>query len=166
MPVETAIPRVTTAQLVVHFVHSIREVLETMAATSVTVSAPALKADPASSYDVSCIIGFSGEFVGNMVLSMPIDLARTVVKAFAGADVPPTSPDFPDAVGELANMIAGSAKKSFGGTASITVPSVIIGKGHVIARLHDVPCLVIPCRTVAGEFAVEVSIKPMPAAAR
>jgi CheY-specific phosphatase CheX len=55
-------------------------------------------------------------------------------------------------------MIAGSAKKDLGAVASITVPSVIIGAGHVIARLSDVPCIVIPCGTPVGEFAVEVNI--------
>ncbi len=69
------------------------------------------------------------------------------------------TPDFADAVGELANMIAGGAKRHLGNLASITVPSVVIGSGHVIARLTDVPCIVIPCQTDAGSFAVEVSIK-------
>jgi len=64
-------------------------------------------------------------------------------------------------VGELANMIAGSAKTSFGGGTNISVPSIILGSGHTIARLHDVPCLVIPCHTPAGDFAVEVNIKPL-----
>ena len=39
------------------------------------------------------------------------------------------------------------------------MPSVIIGTGHQIARLRDVPCVVIPCRTAAGDFAVEVNVK-------
>jgi len=67
--------------------------------------------------------------------------------------------DFADAIGELANMIAGSAKKDLGHTASISVPNVVIGGGHIIARLSEVPCLVIPCRTPVGNFAVEVNIK-------
>jgi CheY-specific phosphatase CheX len=56
-------------------------------------------------------------------------------------------------------MIAGGAKKAFGVMANITVPNVIIGAGHMIARLSDVPCVVIPCTTAVGNFAVEVNIK-------
>jgi chemotaxis protein CheX len=76
-------------------------------------------------------------------------------------ELEPGTADFTDAVGELANMIAGGAKKHLGNAASITVPSVIIGKGHQIARLSDVPCLVIPCTTAAGDFAVEINIKKL-----
>jgi chemotaxis protein CheX len=63
-------------------------------------------------------------------------------------------------VGELANMIAGGAKKDLGCVASISCPSVVIGPGHTIARLSDVPCIVIPCKTPVGDFAVEINIKP------
>jgi chemotaxis protein CheX len=149
-----------TAQLIAHFVASIRDVLKTMANMTVTVSAPALKSSPATTYDVSGIIGFSGEFVGSMVLSFQQSTAVAIVSSFAGMPIAPDSPDFADAVGELANMIAGSAKTSFGGT-NISVPSIVMGPGHSIARLHDVPCLVIPCHTDAGDFAVEVNIKPL-----
>ena len=150
-----------TAHLIVHFVTSIKEVLRTMAGVEVTIGSPALKKTPLTSYDVSGIIGFSGEFVGSMVLSFQQATAMAIVANFAGAPVPPDSPDFADAVGELANMIAGSAKTSFGGGTNISVPSIIMGVGHTIARLHDVPCLVIPCHTPAGDFAVEVNIKPL-----
>jgi len=150
----------STSQLIVHFISSIQDVLRTMARVSVTIGKPALKKDPIPSYDVSGIIGFSGEFVGSMVLSFQRSTAEAIVNAFAGAAIAPDSPDFPDAVGELANMIAGSAKTSFGGGTNISVPSIILGFGHTIARLHDVPCLVIPCHTSMGDFAVEVNIKP------
>jgi len=148
-----------TAQLVVHFISSIREVLRTMVHIEVAVGTPTLKQSPEPTYDVSGIIGFSGEFVGAMVLSFQKNTAMAIVSGFAGMPIAPNSPDFADAVGELANMIAGSAKTSFGGGTTISIPSIIMGAGHTIARLHDVPCLIIPCRTDAGNFAVEVNIK-------
>jgi chemotaxis protein CheX len=150
-----------TARLIVHFINSIQEVLRTMAKVTVTVGTPTLKPNPLPTYDVSGIIGFSGEFVGSMVLSFQRATAESIVKSFAGMPIAPDSPDFADAVGELANMIAGSAKTSFGGGTNISVPSIIMGAGHTIARLHDVPCLIIPCHTDAGDFAVEVNIKPL-----
>lgn len=151
---------VNMSQFIAYFVHSVKDVLQTMAGVTVTVGAPARKQDPLGTYDVSGIIGFSGEFVGSMVLSFHRNTAVAIASSFAGAPVSADSPDFADAVGELANMIAGSAKRSFGGGTSISVPSIIMGNGHSIARLQDVPCLVIPCKTAAGEFAVEVNIKP------
>ena len=50
-----------TSRLVVHFMRSIQEVLKTMVGLTVEIGKPGLKVDPAPSYDVSAIIGFSGE---------------------------------------------------------------------------------------------------------
>jgi chemotaxis protein CheX len=71
----------------------------------------------------------------------------------------PGTSDFADAIGEIANMVAGSAKKDLGVLANITVPSVVIGPSHTLAGLSGIPCVVIPVTTPVGKFAVEVSIK-------
>lgn len=146
-------------KLIVPFVNSVRQVFSTMVGVQTTVARPQLKSDGSASYDVSSIIGFSGEVVGSVVVSFQKNAAVKLASAFAGMDIDPNTPDFADAVGELANMIAGNAKKDLGSVASISVPSVIIGAGHVVARLSDVPCVVIPCSTPVGDFAVEVNIK-------
>jgi chemotaxis protein CheX len=147
------------AKLIVPFVNSVRNVFQTMVGVQTTVERLTLKNGPVTSYDVSAIVGFSGQIIGSVVVSFQMAAALSLVKAFAGADIVADSPDFPDAVGELANMIAGSAKKDLGATASITCPSVVIGANHVIARLRGVPCYVIPCKTPVGNFAIEVNMK-------
>ena len=152
-------PSQINPRLIVPFVNSVRQVFATMVQVPTTVERPTVKGSPAPSYDVSSIIGFSGEVVGSVVLSFQLSAAAKVVESFAGVAMEPNSPDFADAIGELANMVAGAAKKDLGATASISTPSVVMGAGHVIARLSDVPCVVIPVKTPVGDFAVEVSIK-------
>lgn len=165
-PVAAAQPPRLSSKMILPFVESTRKVLATMLKVESTVLPPRLKDSPVASHDVSGIIGFGGEIVGSVVLTFQRATARKLVEAFAGADLDPTCPDFADAIGELANMIVGSAKKDLGLKAVITVPTVIIGAGHIIARLSGVPCIVIPCTTPWGDFAVEVNIKPVvPAAA-
>ncbi|MEM8875323.1 MAG: chemotaxis protein CheX [Planctomycetota bacterium] len=146
-------------KLVVPFVNAVRNVFSTMVGVETTVQRPHVKGNPAASYDVSAIIGFGGEVLGSVVLSLDTGAALKLVEAFAGVEFELNDPDFADAVGELANMIAGGAKKDLTKQASITTPSVVIGNGHTIARLKDVPCLVIPCTTEVGDFAVEISVK-------
>jgi chemotaxis protein CheX len=146
-------------RLIVPFVNSVRTVFSTMVPVAATIERPQLKAQPEPAYDVSGIIGFSGAIVGSVVVSFQSACAIKLVEAFAGTAFEVNTPDFCDAIGELANMIAGAAKKELGVVASITCPSVIIGAGHVIARLSDVPCVVIPVTTPFGSFAVEISIK-------
>jgi chemotaxis protein CheX len=147
------------AKLVAPFVNSVRSVFSTMVKVDSTVGRPALKDHTSPLYDVSSIIGFSGDVVGSVVVSFPMNVAQKLVSVFAGAPIDPHSEDFPDALGELANMIAGGAKKYLGAAASITCPSVIIGPGHVVARLRGVPCVVVPCQTSHGDFAIEVNVK-------
>lgn len=156
---------VVRPELIVHFANSVRTVLATMlGGTQATFGKPAIKSVPEASYDISAIIGFTGEIVGSMVVSFRQDAAAKLVEKFAGMALEPGTPDFADAVGELANMFAGNAKKDLGANASISCPNVIVGKGHTIARLQDVPCVIIPVQTPLGEFAVEVCIKQVKAA--
>jgi chemotaxis protein CheX len=148
-----------TASMVVHFVSAVREVFSTMLGGTISVATPHRKNTPSPSYDVSAIIGISGQVVGSMVLCFDLETAGKVVNALSGTNIPPDHPDFPDAVGEITNMIAGSAKKNFGASASISVPSVVVGGGHRLAKLHDLPCIVLPCNCEFGRFAIEISVK-------
>ncbi|HLL87809.1 MAG TPA: chemotaxis protein CheX [Tepidisphaeraceae bacterium] len=150
-------------KLIVPFVNSVRDVFSTMVGVQTTVERPHVKGHAEVTHDVSSIIGFSGDVVGSVVVSFEERAAEKLVEAFAGSPHKIGTPDFADAIGELANMVAGAAKKDLGARASITVPSVIIGKGHQVARLSDVPCLIIPCKTPVGDFCVEVCIKQLPA---
>jgi len=152
-------------KLIVPAMNSVKAVFETMVKVAVQIERPTIKATPGVSYDVSGIIGLSGDLTGSIVLSFPTASATKLVSAFAGCELDPKSPEFPDAVGELANMIAGGAKKAFGFRANISTPNVVIGAGHKIARLSDVPCVVIPCKTAMGDFAVEINIKQIGVAA-
>jgi chemotaxis protein CheX len=157
-PPSPAPPR-SLAELIASFVKSTADVLATMANIKVAIGKPTFKSDPATLYEVSGIIGFSGAFKGSMVLSFQKRTALAVVTAFAGTPIQENSADFADAIGELANMVAGAAKSAFGPGTAISVPSVVMGAGHCVAALHDVPCVVIPCKTASGDFAVEVNIK-------
>ncbi|HUB24023.1 MAG TPA: chemotaxis protein CheX [Tepidisphaeraceae bacterium] len=148
-----------STKLIVPFLTSVQSVFAMMVKVEAKAGRPFLKTDAAVTHDVSSIIGFSGEIVGNVVVSFPTTVAEKLASAFAGTPLTVKDADFADALGELANMIVGGAKKHLGVSASITCPSVIIGTGHHLARLRDVPCVVIPCATPVGDFAVEVNIK-------
>jgi chemotaxis protein CheX len=146
-------------KLIVPFVNAVRNVFSTMVKVPTEIERPIIKGAPGASYDVSSIIGFSGDVVGSVVVSFQLEAAKKLVAAFAQMELEVNTPDFADALGELANMIAGNAKKDLGCNANISTPSVIVGAGHHVARLSDVPTLVVPCKTPVGDFAVEVSIK-------
>jgi chemotaxis protein CheX len=149
------------------FITSIQNVFSTMMQLPVTIGEPRIKDTAATTYDVSGIIGMSGDVVGSVVLSFPKITAQRLVTLFTGTEMTAEHADFPDAIGELANMVSGNAKGQFAGKKKVTIscPSVVIGQNHSVARPKDLPCIVFPCSTDCGEFVVEVAIAERPAPA-
>jgi len=95
-----------------------------------------------------------------VILSFPKPVAVKTASTFSGAELQVDHPDFADAIGEIANMVAGNAKKDFEGVSiSISLPSVVIGENHQVSRSNAFPRLVIPCETTLGHFYVEVAMK-------
>ncbi len=141
------------------FVKSICNTYETMCNLAVTVGKPQLKTGDKPATDVSSIIGFSGDAAGSVVLHFSFETASKVATAFAGIDIDQKHPDFADALGELANMVAGGAKAQFDGLSiSISLPNVIVGHNHNVSASKSTPRVVIPCTTDAGTFQVEIGM--------
>ncbi len=144
------------------FVVSIKQVFNTMAGVDVQVLKPKIKVADSDSVGVSGVIGLSGDAVGACLLCFPTDVACKLASAFAGEEMNQSHPDFADAIGELANMVAGGAKAQFKGLdVAISLPSVVIGDPHeviVTGVPSDAPRLIIPCQTELGQFHVEVAL--------
>lgn len=146
-------------QYINSFITAIKRVFETMVGAKVQVGKPFVKHDPCASANVSGVIEFSGDVAGCVVLSFPSEVATRAASEFAGTDIDESHPDFTDAIGELANMVVGTAKKEFHGVnVSTSLPSVIIGKQHVVSTSQKAPRIVIPCETEFGSVYVEVGI--------
>jgi len=116
-----------------------------------------------STYDVSAIIGVTGDYVGSIVLSFTKSVAAEILSKLLGEPVSDFDDDACDAVGEMVNIIAGnaSAELSRNGISNLkrSLPNVIYGRGHVIKRPHDVPCINVFFETELGGFAMQVSLK-------
>jgi chemotaxis protein CheX len=148
------------------FLTSIRNVFDTMVQIPFTIGKPSLKEDPVPRYEVSGIIGLSGHVTGCVVLNLSEELAKQLASALMGEEATELDEDCIDAIGEIANMIAGGAKKDFPGANSISTPSIVIGR-HQVSYPRGLPVISIPCDTSAGRLAVEVALKenPVPVAA-
>ena len=148
---------------IIPYTKSVKNVFETMMQLPVEIGSPSLKSPNGPSFDVSAIIGMSGDVEGVLALSFSIATAERVVSRLTGMKMAHDHKDFPDAVGELVNMVSGGAKAQFiGKHVSFSCPSVVIGPKHVLSGGKDVVCLVMPCQCDCGNFAVEVSIRQTP----
>lgn len=147
-------------KLINPFISAVQHVFRTMVGSEVSIGQPYVKEDAVGSADVSGVIGLSGDATGCVVLSYPTEVACKVASAFAGVEIDKDHEDFADAIGELTNMVAGNAKKDLHGLRiGISMPSVVVGEGHVISRSRAAPRLVIPCRVEQGRFQVEVALR-------
>lgn len=120
----------------------------------------ALKNESIHTFDVSGIIGLSGEAQGSICLSFPKVMALKVVSALLSMEIKIIGPEVADGIGELANIVAGNAKQHLSQfSLSISLPKVIIGKDHSIAPMRGIPSIIVPFTSTMGEFAMEISLK-------
>lgn len=143
------------------FVESVQHVFGMMLQCDVRTDQPRIERSDTRGHDVSAIIAFSGDMTGSIVLSFPVDTASRVATLLTGAEQTPDSPDFADALGEMANMVAGNAKSRFtDARVDIACPSVIIGPNHQVFSGRDLPRIDLPCDCDCGPFVIMVSLRP------
>lgn len=134
------------------FIRAGHNVFNTMLRSPLTFGEVTQGSSMRPDFDISGIIGLSGDLIGWVALSMPWSTAERCVQAFIGVEDMPDE-DVCDAIGELANMIAGSAKSEIEGKSiSISCPSVVRGKELSVARPKSTPCVRIPCSSQLGDF--------------
>jgi chemotaxis protein CheX len=142
------------------FITSTIKTFKTMLNVDVSPGKPQLKKDTVPSYDISGIIGLSGDAQGSIALSFSEETALNVVSGMLGVAVQNVGTELTDGIGELANIIAGFAKQDFKDfKLSISLPNVIIGKNHRISSPSGADAIKVPFTCQLGEFCMEVSLK-------
>jgi chemotaxis protein CheX len=142
------------------FVTSTMETFVKMVGIEAKPGKIALKKNTSLIYDVSGIIGLSGGAKGVVSLSFPKASALKITNKFMGANHSDFNPETNDAIGELANIVAGNAKKGLTEfNIQISLPSVIMGENHQIMEAKDVLSFVVPFTTECGDFHMGVSLK-------
>jgi chemotaxis protein CheX len=142
------------------FIVSTVHTFKTMLSEDVTVGKPAVKALPFPTYDVSGIIGLSGDAQGSITMSFPKLTALKVVSKMMGMSIKVIGPELTDGIGEIANIVAGNAKQHLSNcNLSISLPNVVVGRSHVISAPSGSASIVVPFQSSLGDFAVEVTLK-------
>lgn len=110
--------------------------------------------------DVSGVIGLSGGARGTVILGFPRITALKVASAFVGARVLALDDVATDAIGELANIIAGAAKQDLARyRIQISLPSVVLGENHELAGPRDIVPMAVPFQCALGAFHLVVRFK-------
>ncbi len=144
------------------FIESTLRSLEMMATITAEKVGLSVKEDLITTYDISAIIGITGDTSGSIILSFPTELACRIASNMLMEEIATMDRSVEDAIGEIGNIVVGDARRLLiqdGFSLSISVPTVVIGKGHRISRSGDIPCIAIPFKTDFGEFEVNVGLK-------
>lgn len=144
------------------FINATRQVMRMMAGIQ-TFEKSELDAELElkAKYDVSATIGLAGAARGTIVLSFSKDIAVELLSRLVGEKIEHFDKDACDAVGEMVNIIVGSASaelsEDIGNIIDRSIPSVVLGRGHRIFHPPDIPCINVVFNTEVGQFAMQVS---------
>jgi len=144
------------------FIESTLRSLEMMASIKVEKAGLELKEDLVTTYDISSIIGLTGETSGSIIISVPAKLACRIASNMLMEEVTALNQSVEDAIGEIGNIVVGDARRALiqeGYQLNISVPTVVVGTGHKISRSSSVPCIGIPFTTEFGDFEVNVGLQ-------
>jgi len=122
------------------------------------------KNDP-HDWDVSAVIGLTGEARGAVVISMKETLALKLTGKLTGSTHTSLDDEVVDAIGEIINIIAGNAKRGLEESFRlvISLPTIIRGKGHKImwpneqARIICIPFKIFDNETFCLSVAIDAS---------
>jgi chemotaxis protein CheX len=110
--------------------------------------------------DISGVIGLSGQARGSVALGFPRITALKVASAFVNMRLLALDDTVTDAIGELANIVAGSAKRDLGGfDIRISLPTVVLGDAHSLAGPRDIVPMSVPFLCPLGPFELAVRFR-------
>ncbi|MBF0465240.1 MAG: chemotaxis protein CheX [Nitrospirae bacterium] len=145
------------------FLISMVKVLSTMAQTEAIPGKPSLKTTDSAKGDVTGIIGLAGQQTkGSLAISFTENAIFHIATQMLGEKIDKLDETIADMVGEITNMVTGGAKRILsekGYKFELSIPSMIVGKNHIIAHKTNGPVIVVPFNTNIGDFFIEVGFE-------
>ena len=149
------------AEYINPFIASLGRAFRTMLNCEVHRGQLLLKSQQTRHFEISGIIGLSGKAVGMVVLSLSTEVAKKATSAMLLCETDEINADVIDAVGELTNVVAGSAKAELAELdMMVSLPNVITGADHAIRFPSNVTPICVPFTTDWGDLALEVGLAP------
>ncbi len=141
------------------FISSTIRAFNTMLGWEVRPQAPEINTHFHPRYEVSGVIGMSGKMIGTLVVSVERKVALAAASLLTQQTFEALSEDVIDTMGEITNIIGGGAKAELSEyQLSLSLPTVIIGKNHLVTFISNVQTILVPFDCEAGEMAIEVGI--------
>lgn len=149
-------------ELVQPYLQAAKDVIGRETGSEVNVGKVTLKKPPASTDEISIIIGVTGEIQGVVMIVMNRQTALNIVGHITGERYSEFDELAQSAVAEMANVISGRGGiglAAFGRETTISPPAVLVGsKGGGVSTL-DIPIYALPLETSCGTVELQVALK-------
>ncbi|MBI2726681.1 MAG: chemotaxis protein CheX [Polaromonas sp.] len=122
------------------FVNSIKRYLQVTTRQEPQITSAFLGTGDVEGFEFNGIVTFSGSYNGHVVVSMPPKLVREILLLQHETDL--SDGNLLDAVGEIANTLAGNARKAMGADLQISVPIKLQGAHGMKARVRKRPYVI------------------------
>jgi len=143
------------------FVTAAADVLRAEVGLEVSRGGLTLAQSAATAGDVTTLINLIGDVEGVVLYSMPLEMCLALVSQMIGQDFEEFDELAQSGIAELGNVITGKAAAGLsqaGYEASISVPTLVIGRGATISTL-DFRRLVVPLQTNYGVLEIHVALR-------
>lgn len=138
------------------------EIFQTMLMMDISPELPLQSPHRSYRCSVSGMVGMAGVYRGMVAIHAPDNVAMAITRSFLGMDVDEVNADVKDAIGELANMLAGSIKSmlSAGGKdIQLSIPSAVCGQEYQIDWPTGSDGVMVPFLMPEGNFLVELQLQ-------
>ncbi|GAB4165617.1 MAG: hypothetical protein Tsb0017_07560 [Geothermobacteraceae bacterium] len=145
-----------------------REIFTTMLMADVTGGNPWDRSSEEFDRDLTSMVGMAGGCRGLVAIHCSKQVALGVTGFLLGMDVEDFGEDVFDAMGEFANMLAGSVKAELsarGLEVSLAIPSVVTGPDYSVDSSIEGENVVLRFETEHGPFLVELQLESSAVAA-
>ncbi len=135
------------------------EVFATMIFIEITPGAPLTGRDDTIDSNLTSMIGLAGDLRGVLAVHCPEEAAKGITGAMLGMDLDEIDEDVKDAIGEIANMVAGGLKTALlseGTEIELAIPTTAVGKSIRTSGFTGASRFIIPFTTPAGDFGIEL----------
>ena len=122
------------------FVDSIKNYLLVTTRQDPQITSAFLGTGDVQGFEFNGIVTFSGSYNGHVVVSMPGRMLRELLLLQHETDM--SDGNLLDAVGEIANTLAGNARKTLGPGLSISVPVKMQGAPSIKTRVRKHPFVI------------------------
>ena len=140
-------------------VETTEEIFNTMIFMEITAEAPLEQGKQALGCHISAMIGLTGGFSAMLGIHCPEAVGLAIAGAMLGMEIEEIDADVKDALGEIANMVAGGIKEKFAVgniDLELAIPTAISGKSYTIASSTRSNRVIIPFSVEQGQFFIEM----------